>query len=373
MPNVSTPFNRVGPIRRGLRVKPVLGVQKKLQRDYITMKKYKRIVVETNGSTDVLKTVEEVLPEPKTGEARVRVLAAGVGFADVMAQHGGYPLAPKLPFTPGYDFVGIVDQLGENTTGIMEGQYVAALNPEFGCYAEYVCVRTELLVPVPDDLDPAEVVSLILNYLTAHCILHRKGNLHEKETVLIHGAGGGVGTALLQVGKLLNLQMYGTASVHKHDIVREFGGIPIDYKSQNFLEFIRKNVPAGVDAAFDPIGGANLRRSYQAVKKGGRVISYGFAGDSFGGLGLMVVGVLQMSLLNIWPDGKRVKLCATPGEVKKDNTWYRETLTELLAMLSVREIQPIIGARVPLVEVQRAHQLIEESHVSGKVVLLTET
>jgi NADPH:quinone reductase-like Zn-dependent oxidoreductase len=102
------------------------------------MKKYKRIVIEANGSTDVLKTIEEVLPEPKPGEIRVRVLAAGVGFADVMAQHGGYPLAPKLPFTPGYDFAGIVDQLGEGVTGIMEDQYVAALNPEFGCYAEYI-------------------------------------------------------------------------------------------------------------------------------------------------------------------------------------------------------------------------------------------
>jgi len=336
------------------------------------MKKYKRIVLESHGSTDVFKTVEEDIPEPKPGEVRVRVLAAGVGFADVMAQHGGYPLAPKLPYTPGYDFAGIVDQLGEGVTGIMEGQHAAALNPEFGCYAEYICLRPELLVPVPEELDPAEVVSLILNYLTAHCILHKKGHLRQKEAVLIHAAGGGVGTALLQLGKLLNLQMYGTASVRKHDIVREFGGIPIDYQNQDFLAFIHKEHPGGVDAAFDPFGGANLRRSYQAVRKRGRVISYGFAGDRFGGLGRMIMGVLQMSLLNIRPDGKRVRLCATPGEVKKDNAWYRETLSELIAMLCSGEIQPVIGARVPLAEVQRAHRLIAESSVSGKVVLLCE-
>jgi NADPH:quinone reductase-like Zn-dependent oxidoreductase len=166
--------------------------------------------------------------------------------------------------------------------------------------------------------------------------------------------------------------MYGTASVRKHDIVREFGGIPIDYRNQDFLEFIRKEIPDGVDAAFDPFGGANLRRSYQAVRKSGRVISYGFAGDKFGGLGRMIFGVLQTSLLNIRPDGKRVRLCATPGEVKKDNPWYRETLSELLSMLSARKIQPVIGARVPLVEVQRAHRLMEEGSVSGKVVLLNE-
>jgi NADPH:quinone reductase-like Zn-dependent oxidoreductase len=337
------------------------------------MRKYKRIVIEAHGSTDVLKTVEEALPEPKPGEVRVRVLAAGVGFADVMAQHGGYPLAPKLPFTPGYDFAGIVDQLTEGVTGIMEGQYVASLNPEFGCYSEYICVRPELLVPVPEELDPAEVVSLILNYLTAHCILHKKGHLREKETVLIQAAGGGVGTALLQLGKFLNLQMYGTASVRKHAIVREFGGIPIDYHNRDFLKFIRREIPDGVDAAFDPFGGANLRRSYQVVRKNGRVISYGFAGDNFGGLGRMIFGVLQMALLNIWPDGKRVRLCATPGEVKKDNSWYRETLTELLSKLSAREIHPVIGARIPLEEVQRAHRLIEEGSVSGKAVLLMET
>ena len=83
----------------------------------------------------------------------------------------------------------------------------------------------------------------------------------------------------------------------------------------------------------------------------------------------MIFGVLQMALLNIWPDGKRVRLCATPGEVKKDNSWYRETLIELLSMLSARKIEPVIGARVPLVEVQRAHRLMEEGSVSGKVVL----
>jgi len=95
------------------------------------------------------------------------------------------------------------------------------------------------------------------------------------------------------------------------------------------------------------------------------------AGDGLGGRGRMFFGLLQMSLLNIGPDGKRVRLCATPGEVKKDNSWYRETLAELLSMLCAREIQPVIGARVPLIEVQRAHRLVEEGRVSGKVVLLT--
>lgn len=336
------------------------------------MNKYKRIVITNHGSVDVLNTVEEAIPEPKSGQVRVKVLAAGIGYADIMAQHGGYPLAPKIPFTPGYDFVGIVDYVSSDAVGVEKGQYVAALNPEFGCYSEYVCVPPELLLPVPEELDPAEVVSLILNYLTAHCILHKKGQLKNGETVLIHAAAGGVGTALLQLGGLLELKMYGTASVTKHPIVREYGGIPIDYKNQDFFEYIRNEVPDGVDAAFDPIGGLNLRRSYKVVKKGGRVISYGFAGDSFGGMKQMAIGVLQMAALNFWPDGKRVTLCATPGEVKKDNAWYRETLAELISMLAARKINPVIGARVPLLEVKRAHQMLEQGNVAGKVVLVCE-
>lgn len=337
------------------------------------MNKYKRIVIANHGSVDVLNTVEEAIPEPKSGQVRVKVLAAGIGYADIMAQHAGYPLAPKLPFTPGYDFVGIVDHVSSDVVGVEKGQYVAALNPAFGCYSEYVCVPPEPLLPVPEELDPAKVVSLILNYLTAHCILHKKGQLKSGETVLIHAAAGGVGTALLQLGGLLELKMYGTASATKHPTVREYGGIPIDYKNQDFLEYIRNEVPDGVDAAFDPIGGPNLRRSYRAVRKGGRVISYGFAGDSLGGTKQMAIGVLQMNALNCWPDGKRVKLCATPSEVEKDNAWYRETLAELISMLAAGQIDPVIGARVPLVEVKRAHQMLEQGKVAGKVVLVCDS
>lgn len=335
------------------------------------MEKYKRIIISGHGNTDVLMTVEESLPEPKPGQVRVRVLAAGVGYADIMAQRGRYPMAPKIPFTPGYDFVGIVDKLGQGANGIEKGQYVAALNPEFGSYAQYVCIRSDLLVPVPENLDPAEVVSLILNYLTAHCMLHKKAKLIEGKTILIHGAAGGVSTALLQLGKLMNLKMYGTASLSKHDTVQKLGGIPIDYRNEDFLKrVLAETANRGVDAAFDPFGGANLRRSYRAVKKGGCVVCYGFAGDNFGGLIPMITGILQMILLNAWPDGKQVVLCATPQEVKKDNSWYRETLSELIKMLSSGSIRPVIGARVPLLEVRRAHQIVEQGSVVGKVVLI---
>jgi len=334
------------------------------------MSSRRRIVVTTHGDTGVLRVIDEKRPEPAPGQVRVRVLAAGVGYSDVMAQRGGYPLAPRPPFTPGYDFAGIVDRLGAGVTGIEPGQYVAALNPALGSYAEYVCLRPQLLVPVPGQPDPAEVVSLVLNYLTAHCILHLKGRLRAGETVLIHAAAGGVGTALLQLGGLLGLRMYGTASRAKHDTVRQHGGIPIDYRGEDFVERLRREEPGGVDAAFDPVGGANLRRSYATLRRGGRLVSYGFAGDSFGGLGTMVTGVAQMAALKLWPDGRRVRLCACPGEVKKDPAWYRATLGELLALHAAGAIRPVIGAQLPLAEAAQAHRLLEQGRVSGKIVLL---
>ncbi len=334
------------------------------------MDRYVRVVIRQHGAPDVLGLEKFTLPEPAPDEVRVKVLAAGVGYSDIMAQRGGYPLAPALPFTPGYDFTGVVEKVGARVQGIEPGQRVAALNPRFGCYAQYVCVPACLLVPFPATLDPAEVCSLVLNYLTAHCILHRKARLQTGQTVLVHSAAGGVGSALVQLCGLAGVNVLGTASAGKHALLRELGAIPIDYKTQDFVTVVRAQFPDGVDAAFDPIGGAHLRRSYKTVRKGGKVVCYGFAGDQYGGLLPMVLGVLQMGYLNLLPDGKRVSLCALPGEVKKHNHWYRQTLAHLIALLEQEKIKPVIGARVPLADASRAHDLIERAAVTGKVILL---
>jgi NADPH:quinone reductase-like Zn-dependent oxidoreductase len=335
------------------------------------MANHKRILLTGRRAPYGLTVIEEPIPEPGRHQVRVRMLAAGVGYSDVMAQHGGYPLAPGVPFTPGYDLVGIVDRVGADVTIPKEGQYVAALCPTQGCHAEYLCLDPTLLVPIPENLDPAQAVSLVLNYLTAHCILHRKAQIKSGETVLIHAAAGGVGTALLQLGGVQGLRMFGTASSGKHQLVREMGGIPIDYRSEDFVHYLQRVVPGGIDAAFDPVGGSNLQRSYRAVRPGGRVVSYGFAGDNLGGLGQMILGVARVAALNLWPDGKRVRICGTPGEVKKDKTWYRETLGDLISMLAGGKLEPVVGACVSLTEPEKAYQLVELGKVQGKVVLVS--
>src|SRR5678815_140016 len=189
--------------------------------------RHTRIIVTHYGGPDALRVVEEECPEPKIGEVRVKVLAAGVSLPDIMAREGTHPETPPLPFTPGWDLVGAVDRLGDGVSGIEPGQIVAAL-PIHGAYAEFVCLPPRELVPVPSGLDAAEAVSLILNYITAYQMLHRSAKVKPGQRVLFHGASGGVGTALLQLGRLADLEMYGTCSSRDAWAVSALGAVPID-------------------------------------------------------------------------------------------------------------------------------------------------
>src|SRR5213596_2272368 len=186
------------------------------------------IVVTHYGGADALQVLEGECPEPKDGEVRVKVLAAGVCLPDLLMREGVHPETPRLPFTPGWYLIGVVDQLGGGISGIEPGQVVAAL-PIHGAYAEFVCLSQRELIPVPSGLDPSEAVSLILNYVTAYQMLHRSANVRPGQRVLIQGAAGGVGSALLQLGRLAGLEMYGTCSSRGTSAVFDMGATPIDY------------------------------------------------------------------------------------------------------------------------------------------------
>src|SRR5437764_754805 len=161
----------------------------------------KRVVVDRFGGPEVLRVVEDDVPRPGPGEVLVGVLAAGVSFSDALMRAGTYLGVPKPPFTPGYELVGVVEELGPGCSRLRVGDRVASLTV-WGAYAERVCVLEENAVVVPDDLDPADVVNLVLTYMTAYQLLHRMANVKSGESVLVHGAAGRVGTAVLELGAI---------------------------------------------------------------------------------------------------------------------------------------------------------------------------
>src|SRR5438093_2557235 len=214
-----------------------------------------------------------------------------------MMREGIHPETPRLPFTPGWDLIGMADRLGSGVSGIERGQLVAAL-PISGAYAEFVCLPQRELVPVPSGLDAAEAVSLILNYVTAYQMLHRSAQVRAGQRVLIHGATGGVGTALLQLGHLAGLEMYGTCSSRGAQTVSDLGGIPIDYQHLDFVTEIRRFTREGVDVVFDGIGGPHIWRSRQALRPGGRVVAYGLSASLRGGR--LASGRFPVVMEKIW-------------------------------------------------------------------------
>ncbi len=240
------------------------------------MTKYRRVVVSQYGGPEVLEVVEDTLPEPRPGEVRVRILAAGVSFADVLMREGIHPETTRPPFTLGWELVGVVDKRGPGVLGQQLGDRVAALSVR-GSYAEYLRIPAEDLVPVPNCLDPVEAACMAFVHLTAYQMMYRAVRVNAGDRVLIHSAGGPVGTALLQLGGLSGLEMYGTASQRKHDLVSRLGGIPIDYKAVDFVDEIRRLTRDGVDVVFDGIGDKHILRSYKVLRRGGVVVAFGHA------------------------------------------------------------------------------------------------
>jgi NADPH:quinone reductase-like Zn-dependent oxidoreductase len=343
--------------------------------------RYTRIVVTHYGGPDALQVVEEECPEPTRGEVRVRVLAAGVSLPDVMAREGVHPETPQVPFTPGWDLVGEVDRLGDGVAGIAPGQIVAAL-PIHGAYAEFVCLPHDELVPVPSGLDPAEAVSLVLNYITAYQMLHRSAHVRAGQRALVHGAAGGVGTALLQLGRDAGLELYGTCSARGASTVSDLGGIPIDYQQQDFVQEIHRLTGEGVDVVFDPIGGSHLWRSRKALRAGGRVVGYGLRSSlrgeglasgrpgrrqRFRGTALFGVYIAGGWLL---PGRKRVVPYSIQTLKRLKPEFFRQDLIALFDLLRQSRIKPLITRRLPLVEARQAHELLAKGGVTGKIVLV---
>jgi NADPH:quinone reductase-like Zn-dependent oxidoreductase len=342
--------------------------------------RHARVIVTHYGGPDALRVVEEECPEPTNGEVRVRVLAAGVSLPDIMAREGVHPETPPVPFTPGWDLVGVVDRLGDGVSGIEPGQRVAAL-PIHGAYAEFVCLPQRELVPVPSGLDAAEAVSLVLNYITAYQMLHRSAAVKSGQRALIHGAAGGVGTALLQLGRLAGLEMYGTCSLRSAPAVSDLGAVPIDYHL-DFVKEIHRPTGTGVDVVFDPIGGTHLWHSRKALRVGGMVVGYGLRSSvrgeglasgrpgrrqRFGGTAIFGLYIAGGWLL---PGRKRVVPYSIQTLKRLKPEFFRQDLVALFDLLRQEKIKPIVTRRFPLAEARQAQELLAKGGVTGKIVLV---
>jgi len=333
-----------------------------------------RIIVVRPGGPDRLRLHTVPLPDPGRGEVRIAVEAAGVAFADIMIREGRYP-GVRTPVTPGYDCVGIVEAVGEGVTTPAIGTRVGALTVT-GIYARHVIVPARDAVAIPEALDAGAAVSLVLNYVTALQMLWRNTGLGDGDVALVHGAAGGVGTALLELCRLRGVRAIGTASPGKHDMVRARGGLPIDYRSEDFVKRVREETGGrGADAAFDHLGGPHLLRSYAALKPTGVLVSYGglsaFTGgrtNLLAGLGLLVRQP-RFTPLSLLVDNKAVVGFDIAGRRRARPDWFAADLSELASLAEAGRINPAIAARFPLEDARRAHEMLGKGEVRGKIIL----
>ena len=333
----------------------------------------RRIFVPRKGGPQVLKLEEVEIPEPSEGQVRIKVQASGVAFADILMREGLYP-AVKPPCVPGYDVYGVVDAVGEGVDGIEQGDRAAAMTVHGG-YADYVCADSRWTVKVEKDPDPSVAVSLVLNYLTAYQLLHRSAHVSKGERVLVHGAAGGVGTALLQLGADTGLEMYGTASAGKHSTLEQYGAKPIDYRKYDFVQWLKDNDVRGLDAVFDPIGGEVTKKSFSCLRNGGRLVGYGFQSFTSGGRADTVKAAWTMltqrkfNMMELLSGSKSVCGYSVSSLAGRCPDWFREDLSNLFSLLAEKRIHPVVADRIPLEEASRAHELLGMSAITGKIVL----
>jgi NADPH:quinone reductase-like Zn-dependent oxidoreductase len=341
---------------------------------------WQHIVISRFGGPEVLEMAEEPLvPEPGPGEVRLKVIAAGTGFTDTMIRRGRYPdFKGPLPFTPGYEVVGIVEKAGTDVMVPPQGQMVADLCM-VGGYAQYAIRPARYLVPIPDGIDPDEAVCIPLAYLTAFQMLTRYRSLPTGATILVIGASGTVGTALLDLARHFGLKAIGTCSAANMSVVEQFGAVALDYRAGDFVASVRQLTESrpghsGVDIAFDAIGGSHFNRSFACLASGGLLIGYGSQTMGVGEEGLLSAG-LGLLRLKLWDvlrfllHGRRALFYSITARRSKQPEQFRADMATLFKLLRVGAIHPVVIDRLPLAAAREVHQRIDAGGLGGKIVL----
>ncbi|MGA2710504.1 MAG: medium chain dehydrogenase/reductase family protein [Steroidobacteraceae bacterium] len=342
---------------------------------------WQHVRISRYGGPEVLQLVEEpTRPEPGAEEVRVRVLVAGTGFTDTMIRRGRYPdFKGPLPFTPGYEIVGVVEKCGPGVAASLAGQTVADLCT-VGGYAQYAIRPARFLVPVPDGVDPAEAVCIPLAYLTAFQMLTRCRSLPPGATILVIGASGTVGTALLDLARHLGLKAIGTCSAANLPVLERFGAAAIDYRIGDFVTSVRRQTAGrpggpGVDVVFDAIGGAHFARSFACLSAGGLLVGYGSQTMAVGGESLIAAG-LGLVRLKLWNalsflfGGRRAVFYSITARRSTHPEEFKSDMAALFQLLKAGVIHPVVIDRLPLAAANQVHARIDGGGLGGKIVLL---
>ena len=314
-------------------------------------------------------------PKPKPNQVLIKVEAFGLNFADVMARLGLYKAAPPLPAILGYDVVGEIEAIGTNVNHVKLGDRVIALT-KFGGYAEFALADKEVVYKIPNSFSAGVAVALATQYSTAYFLSHHMANLQENDTVLIHAAAGGVGTALVQMALHKKCIVFGTCgSQEKVDYLKKNGvHYPINYRKNNFEEVVRKVIEKkGLDAVFDPVGGKSIKKDFRLLGAGGRVFSFGVSSMN---QTKTIFGKLRV----LWQFGLYHPLqflSASKGMVginmlkvaEENPEKIAKVMQEVIRLTEEGILTPHVGGEYQVKELAEAHAFLESRKSMGKIVV----
>jgi len=336
----------------------------------------KQVWIPRKGAPDVLEIRNTADPVPQEGQIRIDVHFAGINFADILARMGLYPDSPKLPCVVGYEVSGVVDAVGKGMSSDMIGREVAALT-RFGGYSSKVCVDVDQLMTLPEGISLESAAAMPVNYLTAYIMMVEQARFRSGDTILIHGIGGGVGIAALQLSKIIGANsIIGTASAWKHEDLLKMGADHlIDYNSEDFVHRVMELTDKrGVDLVLDPVAGKYVKRSYSCLRPLGSVVFYGMSSAApgkrrnlfFGLKALLSTGKFHpIRLMNA---NKGVHGCNL-GHLWSERERLKKTMEQLTIWLAKGKISPVVDRVFSFENAPEAHEYIQDHRNLGKVLL----
>jgi len=335
----------------------------------------KSVILTKYGAPEVLKVKELKNLEPLNNQVRIKVHYAGINFAEIMARMKLYPGGPKPGSVLGGEVSGVIDKIGEDVKSLSIGDKVMGLTLS-GSYSSQACINTDSIIPLPDNFMLDEAAAFPVTYITAYMMMFDLGNLQGGDTFLIHGAGGGVGTAAIQLAKTKNIKIIGTSSSWKHDKLIKMGVDKcIDYNTDDTeKEIMDFTNGKGVDLAIDPIGAKNWKLSYKVLAKMGKLIIYG---DQNLVKGDKLKPIVAMKEMYSMPKYKPMDLMANNKAVMgyhlgrfKDHEWkVKRSIENLVKLVNDNDLHPIIDSKFSFEDAPKAHRHIQNRKNFGKVLL----